>query len=108
MTLKRLEATIKERREGDPASSYVASLRKKGRAKMAEKLGEEAVEAVIAAVQDDKAGMIGESADVLFHLMTLLADMDISFDDVLAELERRENMSGLTEKANRQNENGKK
>lgn len=99
--LQKLEATIRERRDADPKDSYVASLRTKGRAKMAEKLGEEAVEAVIAAVQDDKADMIGEAADVLFHLMVLLADMDLSIDDVLAEIARREGLSGIAEKAAR-------
>lgn len=99
--LQNLEKTIRERHSADPAQSYVASLRKKGRAKMAEKLGEEAVEAVIAAVQDDKAGMIGEAADIMFHLMVLLVDMDLSIDDVLAELARREGLSGITEKASR-------
>ncbi len=99
--LKSLEQTIRDRRSADPGSSYVASLRSKGRAKMAEKLGEEAIEAVIAAVQDDKAAMTGESADLLFHLMVLLADMDMSLDDVIAELARREGLSGLEEKAAR-------
>ena len=99
--LQNLEKTIRERRSADPAQSYVASLRKKGRAKMAEKLGEEAVEAVIAAVQDDQAGMTGEAADIMFHLMVLLVDMDLSIDDVLAELARREGLSGITEKASR-------
>jgi phosphoribosyl-ATP pyrophosphohydrolase len=99
--LKSLEQTIWERRAADPDTSYVASLRKKGRAKMAEKLGEEATEAVIAAVLDDRAGMTGEAADLLFHLMVLLADMDLSIDDVIAELARREGLSGLQEKASR-------
>ncbi len=99
--LKSLEQTIRERRSADPDSSYVASLRSKGRAKMAEKLGEEAIEAVIAAVRDDRAEMTGEAADLLFHLMVLLADMDLSLDDVIAELARREGLSGLEEKAAR-------
>ncbi len=99
--LQKLEATIHQRRDADPNNSYVASLHAKGRAKMAEKLGEEAVEAVIAAVQDDKTAMTGEAADVLFHLMILLADMDLSIDDVLAELARREGLSGIAEKASR-------
>lgn len=99
--LKSLENTILERRDAEPESSYVASLRAKGRAKMAEKLGEEAVEAVIAAIQDDKMAMTGEAADLLFHLMVLLADMDLSLDDVTAELARREGLSGLEEKAAR-------
>jgi len=99
--LKSLEKTIVRRRSADPEASYVASLTAKGRAKMAEKLGEEAVETVIAAVQDDKAAMTGEAADLLFHLMVLLADMGLSLDDVIAELARREGMSGLEEKAAR-------
>mgnify|MGYP003629055052 CR=1 FL=1 len=90
--LKSLERTILERREAEPDKS---------RAKMAEKLGEEAIEAVIAAVQDDKPAMTGEAADLLFHLMVLLADMDLSLDDVIAELARREGLSGLEEKAAR-------
>ncbi len=99
--LHKLEATIHQRRDADPEDSYVASLRAKGRAKMAEKLGEEAVEAVIAAVQGDEAGMTSEAADILFHLMVLLADMGLSVDDVLAELARREGLSGIAEKASR-------
>lgn len=100
--LTRLEATIRARRSADPATSYVASLAQKGRAKMAQKLGEEATETVIAAVSDDRAGMISESADLLFHLACLLADMDLSFADILAELDAREGLSGLEEKAARQ------
>lgn len=99
--LKSLEDTILERREADPDKSYVASLRAKGRAKMAEKLGEEAIETVIAAIQGDRTAMTGEAADLLFHLMVLLADMDLSLDDVIAELARREGLSGLDEKAAR-------
>ena len=68
-----LLATIIERRSGDPATSYVAKLTAKGRAKMAQKLGEEAVEVVIAAMSDDKPGMVSESADLMFHLAVLLA-----------------------------------
>ncbi len=68
---------------------------------MAEKLGEEAIETVIAAIQDDPDAMTGEAADLLFHLIVLLADMDISIDDVTAELARREGVSGLQEKASR-------
>ena len=99
--LTRLEATIRARRSSDPATSYVASLAHKGRAKMAQKLGEEATETVIAAVSDDRAGTISESADLLFHLACLLADMDLSFADILAELDAREGLSGLEEKAAR-------
>ena len=96
-----LLATIIERRSGDPATSYVAKLTAKGRAKMAQKLGEEAVEVVIAAMSDDRAGIVSESADLLFHLAVLLADAGLSFDDVRAELARREGVSGAEEKAKR-------
>jgi phosphoribosyl-ATP pyrophosphohydrolase len=96
-----LLATIIERRSGDPATSYVAKLTAKGRAKMAQKLGEEAVEVVIAAMSDDKPGMVSESADLMFHLAVLLADAGLSFDDVRAELERREGISGIDEKSKR-------
>jgi phosphoribosyl-ATP pyrophosphohydrolase len=100
-TLTRLEQTILARRDGDPGSSYVASLRAKGRGKMAQKLGEEAVETVIAALGGDKVALTGEAADLLFHLIALLADCGVSLDDVRAELERREGVSGLDEKASR-------
>src|SRR3546814_2988138 len=94
-TLKRLERTIKERRVSDPALSYVAKLRVAGRAKMAQKLGEEAVETVIAAVSDDSRAVTSEAADLMFHLAVLLADMDLSFDDVLAELDRERKSTSL-------------
>ena len=100
-TLARLERTIIARREADPATSYVAKLRAKGRPKMAQKLGEEAVETVIAAIQGDTAGLTGEAADLLFHLTALLADCGVSLADVCAELDRREGTSGLDEKASR-------
>jgi phosphoribosyl-ATP pyrophosphohydrolase len=96
-----LLATIIERRSGDPATSYVAKLTAKGRPKMAQKLGEEAVEVVIAAISGDRAGLVSESADLMFHLAVLLADAGLSFDDIRAELERREGVSGLEEKAKR-------
>ena len=101
-TLLTLEATIRARRAADPASSYVAKLSARGRAKIAQKLGEEAVETVIAAIEDDRAGVTFEAADLLFHLAVLLADMDLSFADVFTELERREGVSGLDEKAARE------
>src|SRR5262249_18519232 len=100
-TLARLESVILARREADPETSYVARLRAKGRAKMAQKLGEEAVETVIAALGDDKAALTGEAADLLFHLIALLADSGVSLADVCAELDRREGVSGLDEKASR-------
>lgn len=103
-TLDQLEQTILARREADPDSSYVARLRAKGRPKMAQKLGEEAVETVIAALSGDKAALTGEAADLLFHLIALLADCGVSLDDVRAELARREGVSGLDEKAARTKE----
>jgi phosphoribosyl-ATP pyrophosphohydrolase len=99
--LDRLEATIRSRRSADPASSYVANLFAKGRPKIAQKLGEEAVETVIAALSGDRDAVIGESADLLFHLTILLAELDIPLADVMAELDRREGVSGLVEKASR-------
>lgn len=99
--LDRLEETIRARRMANPESSYVAKLTAKGRTKIAQKLGEEAVETVIAAVADDSAEVVKESADLIFHLAVLLADMGLSLDDVRAELERREGLSGLAEKAAR-------
>jgi len=100
-TLHQLEQTIRQRRDADPAASYVARLTAKGRAKIAQKVGEEAVETVIAALADDRPGAVGESADLLFHLLVLLADLDISLDAVLDELDRREGVSGIAEKAAR-------
>ncbi|WP_423604403.1 phosphoribosyl-ATP diphosphatase [Sphingomonas sp. MS122] len=99
--LDTLEQVIRERRHGDPSTSYVARLTAKGRAKIAQKLGEEAVEAAIAAVQDDRQGLAGEAADLVFHLLVLLADTGLSLDDVRAELARREGISGIDEKASR-------
>lgn len=100
-TLHTLEQTIRQRRTADPSTSYVAKLSARGRAKIAQKVGEEAVEAVIAAMAGDSDGVVGESADLIFHLMLLLADMDIAFDRVLDELDRREGVSGIAEKASR-------
>ena len=96
-----LFATIRARRDANPETSYVASLTAKGRAKIAQKVGEEAVETVIAAVADDRAGVISESADLLFHLSVLWADAGVTPDDIAAELKRREGTSGLAEKAAR-------
>jgi phosphoribosyl-ATP pyrophosphohydrolase len=103
-SLARLERTIIARRDADAATSYVAKLRAKGRPKMAQKLGEEAVETVIAALGGDKKELTGEAADLLFHLIALLADCDVSLADVCAELDRREGVSGLDEKASRPGE----
>lgn len=100
-TLHNLEQTIRQRRSADPSASYVAKLSARGRAKIAQKVGEEAVETVIAAMAEDREGAIGESADLIFHLMLLLADLDVPFDAVLDELDRREGVSGIAEKAAR-------
>lgn len=103
-TLEQLERTIAQRRGTDPTRSYVAKLTARGRAKIAQKVGEEAVETVISAMADDRDGVIGESADLIFHLLVLLADLDIPFDAVLTELDRREGLSGIDEKAARKAE----
>jgi len=100
-TLARLEATIAARRGSDPDSSYVARLNAKGLHKIAQKLGEEAVETVIAALAGDRKDLIGEAADLLFHLLVLLGAKDIPLADVLDELDRREGTSGIAEKASR-------
>jgi len=99
--LTRLESTIASRRASPPESSYVAQLHARGLPVIARKLGEEAVEAAIAALAHDREDLVGEAADVLFHLLVLLDARQIALADVLAELERREGMSGLDEKAAR-------
>lgn len=100
-TLERLEATIAARRDADPDSSYVAKLNAKGVGKISQKLGEEAVETVIAALTEDDSALVGEAADLLFHLMVLLGVKQIPIATVLAELDRREGVSGIAEKASR-------
>lgn len=100
-TLHRLEATIAARRAASPDESYVAKLNAKGLPKIAQKVGEEATEAVIAALSGSNEELVGESADLLFHLLVLLEAKGVSLDHVLAELERREGLSGLDEKAAR-------
>ena len=100
-TLSRLEKTIAERRAAEPDASYVAQLFARGRPVIARKLGEEAVEAVVAALGGSDEELTGEAADVIFHLLVLLAERDIALADVLAELDRREGVSGLEEKASR-------
>jgi len=99
--LARLEATVRARRGADPASSYTAQLFAAGRARIAQKLGEEAIETVIAAMRGDALALTAEAADLLFHLTVLLADAGLSLDDVRAELARREGRSGIAEKAAR-------
>ena len=99
--LARLEATIAVRSAGDPATSYVARLHAKGRRKMAQKVGEEATEVVIAALTGSREELVGEAADLVFHLLVLLGASDVSLADVVGELERREGVSGIAEKAAR-------
>lgn len=101
MTLNDLYATILARKDADPDSSWTAQLLAKGPEKCAEKFGEEAIEAIIEAVKDDKAALTGEAADVLYHLLVMLAARDVPLDDVLAELARRQTQSGIAEKAGR-------
>jgi phosphoribosyl-ATP pyrophosphohydrolase len=99
--LDRLAATIEARRGADPDSSWTARLLAKGPEKCAEKFGEEAVEAIIEAVRGDRDRLTAEAADVLYHLLVMLAAREVTLADVLAELERREGRSGIAEKAGR-------
>lgn len=100
--LKRLEETLRARKSADAASSYVASLYAKGSRKIAQKVGEEAVETAMAVAAGDRSELVTESADLVFHLMVLLEAEGLSLDDVAQELARREGLSGHTEKASRQ------
>lgn len=99
--LTRLAATIAARKNADPDTSWTAKLLASGPEKCAEKFGEEAIEAIIEAVKGDRARLTAEAADVIYHLLVMLAARDVTLDDVLAELERREGTSGVAEKASR-------
>ena len=99
--IERVFAVIEQRRDADPKGSYVAKMFAKGRKKLADKVGEEPVETVVAAVDKDPGQVIYESADLLFALMVLWAQMDVRPEQVFAELARREGTSGLTEMAAR-------
>ncbi len=101
MTLDDLYTTILSRKSADPSSSWTAQLLAKGPEKCAEKFGEEAVEAIIEAVKNDRAGLTSEAADVLYHLLVMLAARDVPLSDVLDELARRQSTSGVAEKAAR-------
>lgn len=101
MTLNDLFMTIEARKKAAPSSSWTAKLMSQGPEKCAEKFGEEAIEAIIEAVKGDRAALTNEAADVLYHLLVLLAARDVTLDDVLSELERRQSQSGLAEKAAR-------
>ncbi|GGE02120.1 phosphoribosyl-ATP pyrophosphatase [Gemmobacter megaterium] len=100
-TLTRLSATIEARKSADPDSSWTASLLAKGPEKCAEKFGEEAIEAIIEAVRGDRDRLASEAADVLYHLLVMLAARDVSLDEVMAVLDARHGTSGLAEKAAR-------
>lgn len=99
--LRRLTRTIAKRRSADPATSYVATLFAKGDEAMVKKIGEEATEAVMAAMDGDKIRLTAEIADLWFHCLVVLVKNGLGPEDVLAELERREGVSGLQEKAAR-------
>ena len=97
----RLAATIAARKGTDPDSSWTAKLLARGPEKCAEKFGEEAIEAIIEAVKGNRDRLTAEAADVLYHLLVMLTAREVTLDQVLAELERREGVSGLDEKAAR-------
>ncbi|NOR62168.1 MAG: phosphoribosyl-ATP diphosphatase [Rhodobacteraceae bacterium] len=99
--LTRLARTIEARKGEDEKKSYAAKLFARGPYKCAEKFGEEAVEAIIAAAKDDKKNLTEEAADVLFHMLIMLSSRDVKWDEVLEELERREGTSGIVEKQSR-------
>jgi phosphoribosyl-ATP pyrophosphohydrolase len=99
--LDRLYAVVLDRRNADPAHSHSARLLSRGTAKVAQKFGEEAVECLIEAVAGNPKALVAESADVLYHLLVLWVSSGVDPSDVWAELERREGVSGIAEKAAR-------
>lgn len=101
-SLSDLEAIVAERAKAAPDESWTAKLVAAGQAKAAKKLGEEAIETVIAAIADDRENLTYEAADLLYHLLVVLNIADIPLEQVLAELQRRTTQSGLKEKASRQ------
>ena len=100
-TLADLERIVEARAAADPSESWTAKLVAAGQPRAAKKLGEEAVETVIAAIENDRAALTGEAADLLYHLMVVLKIGGIRLPDVLGELERRTGQSGIAEKASR-------
>ncbi|MBI1208086.1 MAG: phosphoribosyl-ATP diphosphatase [Azospirillum sp.] len=106
--LERLHKTVLSRRGADPTSSYTAKLFARGTAKIAQKVGEEAVEAVIEAIRGDKAKLAEESADLLYHLVVLWADAKLDPSEVYALLAKREGTSGIIEKKSRKSGNDSK
>ncbi|RMD49871.1 MAG: phosphoribosyl-ATP diphosphatase [Alphaproteobacteria bacterium] len=99
--LARLAATIESRRGADPATSWTARLLAAGPESCARKFGEEAIEAMIEAVRGDRARLASEAADVLYHLLVMLASREVPLSEVIDELARREGTSGIAEKAAR-------
>ena len=102
--LDRLYVVINSRKGADPETSYTARLFSRGRQQIAKKLGEEAVEALIEGIRGDKPKLIGESADMLYHLLTLWAAVNVKPQSVWNELARREGLSGIAEKAARKHQ----
>lgn len=96
--LEQIFSVIESRKGGDPSTSHTAKLFSKGTEKIAQKVGEEAVEAVIESMKGDRKGLTSESADLLFHLMVLWADQGVKPTDVWQELARRQGISGIDEK----------
>ena len=101
MTLEELEQIIASRAGASPEESWTARLLDKGPEKVAGKFGEEAIEAIVEAIKDDRERLTSEAADVLFHLLVMLKSRDVTLAQVMAELARRQNQSGLAEKAAR-------
>jgi len=101
MTLEELEQIIASRAQASADESWTAQLLAKGPDKCAEKFGEEAVEAIIEAVKNDRPALASEAADVLFHLLVMLKSRDVPLADVMSVLDARQSQSGLSEKANR-------
>ena len=101
MTLDELAEIIAARKEADPDSSWTAKLMSQGPEKCAEKFGEEAIEAIVEAVKGDRARLTSEAADVLYHLLVMLASRDVALADVLDTLAARQGTSGIAEKAGR-------
>jgi phosphoribosyl-ATP pyrophosphohydrolase len=99
--VERLFAMIQSRRGDDPGQSYTARLFAEGRAKIARKTGEEAIEVIIAALEGGREPLTRESADLIYHLLVLWAQAGVEPEDVWRELARREGTSGLAEKASR-------
>lgn len=102
-TLSDLEVIVAKRAAASPDESWTAKLVSQGQEKASKKLGEEAVETVIAAMKNDRGELVSESADLLFHLLVVLKIADIPLDDVMAELAKRTGQSGIDEKASRPN-----